>query len=283
MAISIDIPDGSQDVQMQAFFKQVEDIKVGIQQIKKQVQEIDQLHSKTLSTVGDEKADSSKQVDALMDAANLSISKLRNNLKVMEQKNLKEGADPNKADLTSEQRIRVGQQSSLTQKFIEVVNEYQDIQTKYKNKYKDRIVRQFKIIKPNATAEELEQITQSGSVDPSQMFAQQILMGPQHAEAKRALNDIQERHQDIIKLEKSILELHQLFLDMSVLVEAQGDLINQIEHYVSNAVDHTNKGVEEMKKAVKSQKKSRKRMCCLLFIIMAAVIAVILVTSFLVK
>lgn len=155
------------------------------------------------------------------------------------------------------------------------------MQTRYKNKFKDRMERQYKIVKPNATTQEIEKAIESGG-DTSQMFAQQILMGPQHAEAKKALYDIQERHQDIIKLEKSILELHQLFLDMAVLVDAQGDMINQIENYVQSAADHTAKGVDEMKKAVKYQKASRRKMFCILCLIIFVVIIVIILVSFLV-
>jgi syntaxin 1B/2/3 len=34
---------------------------------------------------------------------------------------------------------------------------------------------------------------------------------------------LQERHKDITRLETSINELHQLFMDMAVLVESQGE------------------------------------------------------------
>lgn len=196
----------------------------------------------------------------------------------MEAKNQKLGATSNNNDLTAEQRIRISQHGNLTKKFVDVVGEYQEIQTKYKNKYRDRLERQYKIVKPNATGEEIEKVLESGA-DTSGLFAQQILMGPQHAEAKRALYDIQERHQDIVKIEKSILELHQLFLDMAVLVDAQGDMINQIEHYVQSAADHTNKGVDQMKKAVKSQRKSRKKMCCIMFLLLVLIIVVGIVIS----
>jgi t-SNARE complex subunit (syntaxin) len=41
--------------------------------------------------------------------------------------------------------------------------------------------------------------------------------------SKRALEDIQSKHQEVKKIEKSILELQQLFMDMAVLVAAQGE------------------------------------------------------------
>lgn len=52
---------------------------------------------------------------------------------------------------------------------------------------------------------------------------------------------------------------------MSVLVAAQGELLNQIETHVANAVDTTEAGVEALKGAVKLQKKTRKKMMIIIF------------------
>ena len=40
-------------------------------------------------------------------------------------------------------------------------------------------------------------------------------------QAKQTLRDIEARHNDIIKLENSIRELHDMFMDMAMLVESQ--------------------------------------------------------------
>ena len=45
---------------------------------------------------------------------------------------------------------------------------------------------------------------------------------------------------------------------MAVLVEAQGELVNQIEKNVIDAEAYTRKGVAELKKANVYQRKSRK-------------------------
>lgn len=47
----------------------------------------------------------------------------------------------------------------------------------------------------------------------------QIIMETQ--QAKQTLADIEARHADIIKLENSIRELHDMFMDMAMLVENQ--------------------------------------------------------------
>ena len=57
---------------------------------------------------------------------------------------------------------------------------------------------------------------------------------------------------------QSIVELHQLFVDMSVLVETQGEMLDQIEYSVQQAHAYVEKGVKQLEKAKQSQKDSRK-------------------------
>lgn len=48
------------------------------------------------------------------------------------------------------------------------------------------------------------------------------------------LAEINERHEAVKELEKSLMELHQVFLDMAVLVEAQGEMLDNIEQQVAS-------------------------------------------------
>lgn len=41
--------------------------------------------------------------------------------------------------------------------------------------------------------------------------------------------------QDVLTLEASIAELHQMFLDFALLVEQQGELLDQIEYQVGQS------------------------------------------------
>jgi hypothetical protein len=50
------------------------------------------------------------------------------------------------------------------------------------------------------------------------------------------LNEINERHEAVKQLNKSLVELSQMFTDMAVLVEQQGVMINNIESQVSTWV-----------------------------------------------
>uniref|UniRef100_A0A182T099 t-SNARE coiled-coil homology domain-containing protein n=1 Tax=Anopheles maculatus TaxID=74869 RepID=A0A182T099_9DIPT len=77
-------------------------------------------------------------------------------------------------------------------------------------------------------------------------------------QAKQTLADIEARHADIIKLENSIRELHDMFMDMAMLVESQGEMIDRIEYHVEHAMDYVQTATQDTKKALKYQSKARR-------------------------
>ena len=46
---------------------------------------------------------------------------------------------------SAQYRIRTNMHQTLTKKFLDLMTEYQEVQTKYKNKYRERVERQYKI------------------------------------------------------------------------------------------------------------------------------------------
>jgi len=183
----------------------------------------------------------------------------------------KEIKGANKAEKgIAQYRIKVNMHQTLTRKFLQLMQEYQEVQTKYKSKYREKIERQYRIVKPNATDDEINEAVDSGNVQP---FQESILDKKKHQAARDALAYIEAKHRDILRIEQSIQELHQLFLDMAILVEAQGELIDQIESNVAQSVAYTKEGVDQLRKANKLQKKSRKKMYCIIILICIIFIA----------
>lgn len=79
---------------------------------------------------------------------------------------------------------------------------------------------------------------------------------------RQTLADIEARHADIKKLEQSIFELHEMFVDMANLVEGQGELIDRIEFHVGKAVEYVKAGTEDTRKAMKLQREAQKVRHC---------------------
>ncbi|ESO97984.1 hypothetical protein LOTGIDRAFT_153095 [Lottia gigantea] len=97
-------------------------------------------------------------------------------------------------------------------------------------------------------------------------------------QAKQTLADIEARHNDIIKLENSIRELHDMFMDMAMLVESQGEMIDRIEYNVEAAVDYIETAKMDTKKAVKYQSKARRKKILIIIcvIVLLAILGLII-------
>ncbi|NP_999785.1 syntaxin [Strongylocentrotus purpuratus] len=242
---------------MEEFFEQVEEVRNNIDKISKNVDEVKKKHSDILSAPqADEKV--KDELEELMSDIKKTANKVRVKLKMMyESIERRRVLRRTQTDV----RIRKTQHSTLSRKFVEVMTDYNSTQTDYRERCKGRIQRQLEITGKSTTDAELEDMLESGN--PA-IFTSGIIMDTQ--QAKQTLRDIEARHNDIIKLESSIRELHDMFMDMAMLVESQGEMIDRIEYNVEQSVDYVRRQ-NDTKKAVKYQSKARRKkfyiaICC---------------------
>lgn len=255
---------------MDEFFAEVEEIREMIDKIQANVEEVKKKHSAILSAPQtDEKV--KQELEDLMADIKKTANKVRAKLKVIEQAvEQEEQSNKSSADL----RIRKTQHSTLSRKFVEVMTEYNRTQTDYRERCKGRIQRQLEITGRTTTNEELEEMLEQGN--PA-VFTQGIIMETQ--QAKQTLADIEARHADIIKLENSIRELHDMFMDMAMLVENQGELIDRIEHHVESSRDAVESAGGQIEVAGKYQKKARKKKILIIICLLIAIAVLIIVLA----
>ncbi|EFA75608.1 syntaxin 7 [Heterostelium album PN500] len=86
---------------------------------------------------------------------------------------------------------------------------------------------------------------------------------------------IQEREEGIRQIEQSIVEINEIFMDLSNMVSEQGVMLNTIEYSLESTVMNTQEGVEQIKKASEHQRSARTKMCwlALILFIVAGVLA----------
>jgi t-SNARE complex subunit (syntaxin) len=80
--------------------------------------------------------------------------------------------------------------------------------------------------------------------------------------------NVEDKYKDVLTLEASVAELHQMFLDFALLTEKQGELLDQIEHQVKEASDYIDQGNQEMVEAIELQKSIRYKQCLMLIIVL---------------
>ncbi|XP_016108889.1 syntaxin-1A isoform X2 [Sinocyclocheilus grahami] len=259
---------------MDEFFEQVEEIQGFIDSLAEKVEEVKINHSAILASPNPDektKADLEELMTDIKKLANKLRSKLKNIQQTIEQEEALNHSKHPSADL----RIRKTQHSTLSRKFVEVMTEYNATQSDYRERCKGRIQRQLEITGRNTTNEELESMLESNN--PS-IFTSGIIMDCNISE--QAMNEIETRHNEIIKLENSIRELHDMFMDMAMLVESQGDMIDRIEYNVDHSVDYIKDALLNTKKAVKYQSKAQRKLIliggcvsvCLLILIISLAI-----------
>uniref|UniRef100_A0A8C1WMF5 Syntaxin 2b n=1 Tax=Cyprinus carpio TaxID=7962 RepID=A0A8C1WMF5_CYPCA len=227
---------------MQDFFRKVEEVRGVIDKISSLVNEVKKKHSVILSAPNPDER-TKEELEQLTVEIKKHANFVRSSLKSMQQ-NLPPDEQMNQASVDA--RIQKTQYTNLSRKFVDVMTRYNEAQVSFREKSKSRIQRQLEITGQITTNEELEEMLETGN--PS-IFTSDIISDSQIT--RQALNEIESRHKDILQLESSIKELHDMFVDMAMLVETQGEMIDNIEKNVTNAVDYVGQAKVETKKAVR--------------------------------
>jgi len=177
-------------------------------------------------------------------------------------------------------RIKENLLNTLKRKYVEVMKEYQTAQTKYKTDIKAKCTRQVQLAQPDATQEEIDAVFQSGS--SGEVVKAAILKGDASESIRNAYETVQGKYEDVLKLESSVNELHQMFVDFSMGVESQSALLDQIEYQVKASGDFIDQGNADLTKAIDYQISIRKKQCCLctFFLIIIAIIVGVLVAKY---
>uniref|UniRef100_A0A672IBQ1 t-SNARE coiled-coil homology domain-containing protein n=1 Tax=Salarias fasciatus TaxID=181472 RepID=A0A672IBQ1_SALFA len=229
---------------MDDFFAQIEDIRSSIDKIDESVTEIKKLYSTILSAPTSEQK-TQDDLEALTNEIKKSANNARNKLK--SESHSWRVLGPRALCFTAcDLALRlVPQHAILAKKFVEVMTKYNEAQVDFRDKSKGRIARQLEISESRPV--------RSGLIMDSKINQQ-------------ALNEIEARHKDIMRLESSIKELHDMFVDIAMLVENQGGMIDRIESNMDQSVGFVERAVADTKKAAKYQQEARRKQmmifCC---------------------
>ncbi|XP_036103845.1 syntaxin-11 isoform X1 [Molossus molossus] len=172
-------------------------------------------------------------------------------------KALSEEAEAQHGPSSALARIARAQYSALTRTFQGAMHDYNRAEMKQRENCKIRIQRQLEIMGKDVSGDQIEDMFEQGKWD---VFSENLLADVKGARA--ALNEIESRHRELLKLESRIRDVHDLFLQMAVLVEEQADTLNVIELNVEKTVDYTGQAKAQVRKAVQYKKRNPCRTIC---------------------
>jgi len=90
---------------------------------------------------------------------------------------------------------------------------------------------------------------------------------------------IREREEEIRKIEQAVVEVNDMFRDLSVLVTTGGTMIDSIEAHIEEAVVQSEQGVVELQKAESYQKAGNRKTCIIIAILVCVVIVIVIVAA----
>lgn len=268
-----DVPDAGQD--MSLFFQEVNDIKSSMAEIRKKFQKLQDTNdeSKNVTKAPTMKALKEKMEQDLDDISKIAQG-LKRKLEALDRANVANRKIKGCHEGSSTDRTRITISSTLKKKLKELMIGFQALRQRFQDEHREVVERRvFTVTGQKVDESVIERLIETG--DSEQIF-QRAIQEQGRGQILDTIAELQERHDAVREIEKKLLELHQIFIDMAVLVESQGELLDSIETQVSKAVEHVAAGTSALQKAKTLQRGTRKCTCVAIFLLLVTAIIVLL-------
>lgn len=241
--------DPTNEENLTSFFQEVGAIRTDMEEISNLLLDLQDLNEEAKST------HSPKVLRGLRDRINSDMvtilrkaKSIKARLGSLDQSNIENrGISAAYREGSPTDRTRISVTNGLRVKLRGMMDDFQTLREKIVKDHKECLKRRYF----NATGEE-----------PSEDIIEKMILGGGQVKVFEGKADLvmenQERHEALKEIQRSLTELHQVFLDMAVLVETQGEKVNDIEQNVAKAGDYINGGTKKLDSAQQLKQKSRK-------------------------
>ncbi|XP_029661294.1 syntaxin-1A-like isoform X1 [Formica exsecta] len=263
----------AQNKKLRELLDEVEEIRMLIQLIDKNVSIVKDLHNNILShTNKDIQKELETRTSTISQTAFRVQQKLRDLGKdIIAIDDLSIAIAQNGSICT---RIKILQYTTMMQIFSEIMEDYNSSLLKYHDKCLLLLQQQRSLIRRQVTSEELDHMLDA---QENSLFIDNILEDSKIA--RQQLSDIKSRHNDVLKLEKSLIEVRDMFAEIAFLVEKQGEQITNIEYFANKTTDNIDGGRIQLKKTEKRSHRYRKRKIKIIVVVSSLIIILLLFIS----
>ncbi|GMN58459.1 hypothetical protein TIFTF001_027555 [Ficus carica] len=268
------------DTDLGLFLEEAEKVKQEMATLREILCKLQQANEESKSL---HKSDALKSLRARINADIVAVLKkaraIRSQLEEMDRANAANKRLSGQKEGTPIYRTRIAVTNGLRKKLKELMMDFQGLRQRMMAEYKETVGRRYYTVTgENPDEAVIEKIIADGGEE----FLERAVREHGRGKVMETVEEIQDRHGAAREIERSLLELHQVFLDMAVMVEAQGEQMDDIEHHVMNAAQYVKDGSKQLHTAKEYQKGSRKCMCfgIILLLIIILVIVIPIATSF---
>ncbi|XP_062112407.1 syntaxin-121 [Humulus lupulus] len=262
-------------VNLDKFFEDVESIKEELKELERLHENLNSSHqqSKTLHN-----AKAIKDLRSRMDSdVSLALKKaklIKVRLEALDRANAANRSVPGCGPGSSSDRTRTSVVNGLRKKLKDSMESFNTLRQQISSEYRDTVQRRyFTVTGENPDEKTIDLLISTGE---SETFLQKAIQEQGRGRVLDTIKEIQERHDAVKDMEKNLKELHQVFLDMAVLVQAQGEQLDDIESHVARANSFVRSGAQQLQTARKHQKNTRKWTCYAIILLLIIILIVIL-------
>ena len=267
----------AQNKSLNEFFGKVDEIKGWLGKIEENLEilkekrsnfgEIQDLSEETFKSNKDRLR---KEVSDLREETNGLGQSVKTELKKMKLDNVR-FLEENSSE-TSVCTIRTNMYGVLVRNCFDLLQEFHHAGTQFDDRMRNEVFRQVKgIVGAEVDDERINEIldmvdisTVEGNQKLEQVLQSNLRSGQKmdREHAEQVLDLLQEKHNDLLELERAIAELSQLMMDLSLLVQDQADRIDQIQYSVLQTKAYHDKSARLMGATAKTATKIRRKKVC---------------------
>lgn len=259
---------------MADFFKEIGVVQDEVNNVKLLLQKIKATNQESR---GVHKAEALKALQGQMDADVAAVTKsarfMKAKLTELDKANFAHRQVRGCEQGSAIDRQRIGLTNNQRRKLKELMDEFQALRATMMDEYKQTIGRRYYTVTgKHADEDTIDNMIRTGE---SETFLQQAIRQTGRAELMETIREVQERHDGAKSIEQQFMELHTIFMQISVYVEEQGQMINDIEANVKDSASFVERGNQQLDGARRLRR--RKRKCTCISVLLLIVIIIILI------
>ncbi|KAM0694776.1 hypothetical protein Q7P36_005132 [Cladosporium allicinum] len=246
------------------FLSRVEAVKADIRTLTTHVGQIATLHQQSISSA--DNAGSSSALESMVTQTQVLNTSIKDQIKYLET-----DAARSQGNTVKDTQIR-----QLKTSFTKQLQEYRMEEANYERRYREQIARQYRIVNPEATDSEVQEAM--GADWGNEGVFQTALKTNRTATANTVLGNVRARHNDIQKIERTMIELQALMEDLASTIQLQDTQIQQTEQHTEQVKHDTEAGNVQLTKGIEHARRARKMKwwCFGIVVLVLIIIAVVL-------
>ncbi|KAI1418636.1 t-SNARE [Hypoxylon sp. FL1857] len=257
-------PASDNTLSQQDFLGRIQFLRNEIGTLTENVRVIASLHQRALAEADGGAA--SQQLERVVADTQTLNRGIRDQLKFLAN-------DANKTTGAGPRNVKERQVNTIKAEFERELRSYQEEEGSYRQRYRDQIARQYRIVNPDATEDEVRQATEADWGNEG--VFQTALRTNRTGQASSVLGAVRARHNELQRIEKTLIELAAMFQDLAILVEQQDAYVEQAVINADNTTKYIDEGNTHVKKGIIHARNRRKwKWWCLFIVVIIILLAV---------